>query len=273
MEIKEPFELPDIKGRAIWATGNTFTEIQAPFISDEDLEEALLAIEDGYRKKQKYQQKIIPGNINEVYGHQKEPRDDFSMESQKVNKTIQKRFPQKEKRFCMKSEESEIVRITPRDINLFSFLFQYKVGTLKQLAKYPFHGASYESTSIRVSLLKRTGYVVKRLFDGGPSWRSLYSLTDKSLDLIKEIIPYRLVRHQKTSNHPNHDIELLEIGEWLRNSSPVERFLTENTLQCCEEFTHSNQYMDFSRIKSDAAFVKLKSGEKTLNWLSNMNPF
>ena len=36
---KMAFELPDIKGRAIWATGNSFTEVQAPFISDEDCKE------------------------------------------------------------------------------------------------------------------------------------------------------------------------------------------------------------------------------------------
>ena len=154
----------------------------------------------------------------------------------------------------MRGKGRQGIRITPRDMNLFLFLFQYKCGTLSQLAKYPFDGASYKTTSIRVSQLVKSGHLIKKPFEGRGCWRSYYSLTDKSLVLVGEAVPYKLVRRQKESNHPIHDIELLEVGEWLRNSVPVEEFFTENILQCCEEFTSSNKYMVFSRINSDAAF-------------------
>lgn len=48
---KMAFELPDIKGRAIWATGNNFTEIQAPFISDKELKERLSSLQEGYKRR------------------------------------------------------------------------------------------------------------------------------------------------------------------------------------------------------------------------------
>ena len=51
---KMAFELPDIKGRAIWATGNSFTEIQAPFISDEDLKEKVSFIQKKYKGKKNF---------------------------------------------------------------------------------------------------------------------------------------------------------------------------------------------------------------------------
>ncbi|MDB5039152.1 MAG: FtsK/SpoIIIE family protein [Bacteriovoracaceae bacterium] len=51
---KMALELPDIPGRAIWTTGNKFTEVQAPLLSEEDLKRALLQIkedfEEGMRK-------------------------------------------------------------------------------------------------------------------------------------------------------------------------------------------------------------------------------
>ena len=50
---KMAFELPDIKGRAIWATGHQFVEVQAPFLSDDDLEEELNRIQQKYKNQKK----------------------------------------------------------------------------------------------------------------------------------------------------------------------------------------------------------------------------
>lgn len=51
---KKAFELPDIKGRAIWGRGNDFTEVQTPFVSDKFIGQQIAAIkgdfESGKRK-------------------------------------------------------------------------------------------------------------------------------------------------------------------------------------------------------------------------------
>ena len=38
---KMAFELPDVKGRAIWANGTTFTEVQTPFVKEEVLKDEI----------------------------------------------------------------------------------------------------------------------------------------------------------------------------------------------------------------------------------------
>jgi len=50
---KMAYELPTIKGRAIWNAGNDYLEIQAPYISDELLKEEIEAIEKDFDDKKK----------------------------------------------------------------------------------------------------------------------------------------------------------------------------------------------------------------------------
>ena len=87
---KKAFELPDIKGRAIWATGNTFTEIQAPFISDEELKEAILSLQNKYKQKEKAQQKIIWGKMIGDGARKKRSKDDLATISQRPIETTPK---------------------------------------------------------------------------------------------------------------------------------------------------------------------------------------
>ena len=51
---KMAYELPDIKGRAVWGNGTTFVEVQTPFISDDVLKDEIKSIHqefiDGKRK-------------------------------------------------------------------------------------------------------------------------------------------------------------------------------------------------------------------------------
>lgn len=151
-------------------------------------------------------------------------------------------------------KKSHGVRLTERDLDLFLFLFKYKVGTIKQLAKYSFKGASYKASALRLSRLVKYGYLTKNFSGQCDDWRFYYSLTDKSFPLVKEKIPYTLIREQKKSNHPLHDLDLVEIGEWLKGRSLVQEFIPENILQCCEGLIDSEEYMDFSRVHSDGAF-------------------
>lgn len=45
---KKAFELPDIKGRAVWASGNDFLEIQAPFLDDDELKNEVDALQEKF---------------------------------------------------------------------------------------------------------------------------------------------------------------------------------------------------------------------------------
>lgn len=150
------------------------------------------------------------------------------------------------------------VRLTARDLDLLQFLFRYKVGTIKQLAKYPFKGANYHTSRLRFNRLVKHGYLEKQLLNQYSPRRSVtlsyYSLTGKSLGIVRRETPYTMIREQKNSNHPYHDVRLVDIGEWLKSCSLVEEFIQENVLQCCEEFINSEEYMHFSRVHADGAF-------------------
>ena len=70
---KMAFELPDIKGRAIWATGNSFTEVQAPFISDEDVKKQISLLQNKYKGRKDLNFKPMI----EVKRNQPKPPDGF----------------------------------------------------------------------------------------------------------------------------------------------------------------------------------------------------
>ena len=50
---KKALSLPDVKGRGIWATGNKFVEVQAPFLSEDELEGELSALVSEFKTKYK----------------------------------------------------------------------------------------------------------------------------------------------------------------------------------------------------------------------------
>jgi hypothetical protein len=50
---KMALTLPDIKGRAIWARGNKFTQVQAPFLSEDELEEELSILKNELVSKER----------------------------------------------------------------------------------------------------------------------------------------------------------------------------------------------------------------------------
>jgi len=59
---KMGFELPDIKGRGIWANGNDFIEVQAPLISQEQIELEIDEIKEEFEQGKKF----ILGSMIEI---------------------------------------------------------------------------------------------------------------------------------------------------------------------------------------------------------------
>jgi len=56
---KKAFELPDIKGRAIWASGNDFIELQCPFISDDELKAEIEVIQEKFNANYPCKKKMM----------------------------------------------------------------------------------------------------------------------------------------------------------------------------------------------------------------------
>ena len=57
---KKAYELPDIKGRAVWASGNDFTEVQTPFVSERLISDEIKALKEEFAaQKRKCLQPLI----------------------------------------------------------------------------------------------------------------------------------------------------------------------------------------------------------------------
>ena len=153
------------------------------------------------------------------------------------------------------------VALTKRDRDLFTFLFRYKVANIKQVEKYFFKGASYLTTLKRLNRLVKYGYLEKRYSTKGEGWRSYYSLGDNALSIVKEDLPYDIFGKQSKSNHPEHDLTLVEIGEGIKKKSLVSEYVTENVLQCCKEFAYSLDYEPFTKVHADGAFKVILEGQ------------
>ena len=47
---KKAYELPDVKGRGIWHQGNTYTQVQGPYLSNNDIKEELVLLKPKFEK-------------------------------------------------------------------------------------------------------------------------------------------------------------------------------------------------------------------------------
>lgn len=74
---KLAFELPDVRGRAIWASGNSFSEIQAPFMSDEQLKEEIELIAEEFKNKNRN----LYGKMLTVLGGEKSNKEIIKLET------------------------------------------------------------------------------------------------------------------------------------------------------------------------------------------------
>lgn len=76
-------KLPDIKGRAIWANGNKFTQVQVPFVSEEEIKEELAILESKINSDEEW-------NFQKMIEVKKEPRKTDEEESFKLTKNSAK---------------------------------------------------------------------------------------------------------------------------------------------------------------------------------------
>jgi len=73
-------ELPDVKGRGIWASGNKFIEVQTPFLSEEELEGELAVLSKEYKDKTR---KFIGPVIEIINSNTSQELDVFEGEDKK----------------------------------------------------------------------------------------------------------------------------------------------------------------------------------------------
>lgn len=63
---KKAFDLPDIKGRAIWASGNEFLELQCPFIDEDELKAEIEQIQEKFNAEYPCRNKMLEINSDDT---------------------------------------------------------------------------------------------------------------------------------------------------------------------------------------------------------------
>lgn len=134
---------------------------------------------------------------------------------------------------------------------------QIRAGFFPQLAR--------QNISRRLVKLMRYGFLDWHIvcpFVGGRL--SVYSVTPKALEVVRERYPFRIVKDFCKSDSVEHDVQLAELRKRLQSLPSVAGYYTENMLQACAEFTGMDSMAAFVKNNTDAVLEVRKNGKITV---------
>jgi len=149
--------------------------------------------------------------------------------------------------------------LTPRDKELFDYLFLNKISTAMQINRDIFGMSNTKDVLRRLRTLIRHGYI-RRTSTGEKATKFGYFLSDKS---FKMFISRRIERSwtQLKSDSANHDIVLVDIRHRLTKSQKVARFFTENAIESGLTGDSTFPSEPFLEMHSDAAIIFKYNGK------------
>ncbi len=149
------------------------------------------------------------------------------------------------------------IHIRDIEINLFYYLYSYKVATAKQIARDIYPHISHQALYKRLNILIKTGLIdgnyIKEL-----RGKLVYSLTQKCLR-VYFFKNQKGMRKQTKSDSILHDLDLLDISQTLKSSRLVSNYLTENVLKSGVSIDDYDEIDCIQKLAPDAIFkLKLK---------------
>lgn len=154
--------------------------------------------------------------------------------------------------------------LTGREIELFHFLFKYKLGGIKEINQFCY--PTSEECNLRKRLRKVEGLKLIRRngMEINKRYQIIYELTKEGMNKLTKTVPIEVKRNQIKSNSKAHDLNLIYIGESLKRSSNITRYITENELQCIKSFSESESTQKLVEVYSDG-YALIKRGEFEFN--------
>ncbi|MCB0309258.1 MAG: hypothetical protein KDD48_07785 [Bdellovibrionales bacterium] len=143
-------------------------------------------------------------------------------------------------------------QITPRDIELFHYLFANKVALKTQIMRDVFR-KSHPTVSLRLQKLVHHHWLDRTAISGFGNMRYTYSISTKTLGEYIQSEWYDLTESKRKSDAPAHDIVLIDIRNKLKSLSNVTQIISENMLQRKPSNSSSDSYGAFRRLNSDNA--------------------
>lgn len=155
-------------------------------------------------------------------------------------------------------------KIGDRDLNLFYYLYKYKVANAEQIKRDVFKNISYKTVSRRLKKLRELNLLQVRSIIVGNHSQYIYSIGKEALECIAPKTDYLIDNPIFNSDSVDHDLVLVDILERISKYSSVREVITENMLQSCTEFKQDKLTRDFVEVRSDA-LVRVEKNDKEYN--------
>lgn len=157
-----------------------------------------------------------------------------------------------------------LVLVSDRDRKLFNYLFENKVATQQQINRDIFQNSTNQAVNQRLLKLRREKYISVRAMLINSSMRYIYEVTRKGVEELKEDYPFEMHQYVLKSDSPKHDLALVDICFHLRKFVSVKNIITENALQCYQNYRQNEELSYYTVLKSDGCIEMDYEGERAL---------
>lgn len=147
------------------------------------------------------------------------------------------------------------LQLTERERLVLCLLLENKVMTRKQLVDSVFPKLDAGNVTHRLTRLLELGYIKDyqdRRFDRKAI---LYELSDEGILLAKSLYEMEFDQRPSRSYTYEHDVGLVNLRKLLQEKFSVQRYITENLLQCCPSVKENDKFKSFFEMMSDAVMV------------------
>jgi hypothetical protein len=152
--------------------------------------------------------------------------------------------------------------ITSRDIAIFKMLFEQRVASHAQIAKYFFSGTNRRGVYSRLSKLAESQFISKNAVRSSGRLLLVYGLEPSGFKIVCEDYKRKVSQPLFKSDSILHDVTLVDIRERFHKLGMVLEYVPENVLQACGEFHESEAFRPFVHLNSDGAMrIKTSTGE------------
>ncbi|MBK24500.1 MAG: hypothetical protein CME70_10950 [Halobacteriovorax sp.] len=149
------------------------------------------------------------------------------------------------------------MKLTGREIELFHFLFKYKLGGIKQINQFCYPTSAERCLRKRLNKIEKLKLIERSGMPINKRYQMIYQLTKLGMAKLSEIKSIKVYRNQLKSNSKEHDMYLIYIAESLKRSKSIKRYVSENELQCIKSFSNSTPTQRLVEAHSDGhALIK-----------------
>ena len=161
-----------------------------------------------------------------------------------------------------RNKKSTKVVLGHRDISLLKDIFFSKIVDTRTIIRRHFPDNCYNIAIRRINILFKAGYLKKVGLSNYGKRQLGYSVTEKSLTVLKQNLGTKINRKELASDNVLHDLSLNHIVDRLKLTKGLIALKTENELQSLSLVDNDNSLVPFKRLNTDVC-IKIESNNQT----------